>query len=108
MTELSPRESDAPVAASTESRTADVESSLADEILVPVHDQIAAFKRAIEAIVLVAHDPVPPEMLAQLIEQPATLVDQWCEELARHTAKPRTVSNWPESRVDSGIRRQPT
>ena len=104
MTELSPRESDAPVAASTESRTADVESSLADEILVPVHDQIAAFKRAIEAIVLVAHDPVPPEMLAQLIEQPATLVDQWCEELA---ATYREAENGFElARVAGGFRYQ--
>ena len=40
------------------------------------------FKRAIEAIVLVAHDPVPVELLAQLLEEPMVLVEQWCEELA--------------------------
>jgi len=45
-------------------------------------EQIAEFKRAIEAIVLVAHDPVPAELLAQLIEEPVTSVEQWCEELA--------------------------
>jgi segregation and condensation protein B len=39
-------------------------------------------KRAIEAIVLVAHDPVPAELLAQLLEEPTVVVEQWCEELA--------------------------
>ncbi|PIE32452.1 MAG: SMC-Scp complex subunit ScpB [Ilumatobacter coccineus] len=48
-----------------------------------VTDQPAdRFKRAIEAIILVAHDPVAPELLAQLLEQPTDLVEQWCEELA--------------------------
>jgi segregation and condensation protein B len=45
-------------------------------------DASAEFKRAIEAIVLVAHDPVPAELLAQLLEEPTTMVEQWCEELA--------------------------
>jgi segregation and condensation protein B len=40
------------------------------------------FKRAIESIVLVAHDPVPPELLAQLIEQPTVSIERWCDELA--------------------------
>ena len=31
---------------------------------------------------LVAHDPVPPELLAQLLEQPTMSIEQWCEELA--------------------------
>ena len=39
-------------------------------------------KRAIEAVVLVAHDPVAPELLAQLLEQPVTDVERWCDELA--------------------------
>lgn len=84
MTELPPLKSEAPVPPNTDRSTdAGVAgSSRPYEILVPVEEQIAAFKRAIEAIVLVAHDPVPPEMLAQLIEQPVTLVDQWCDELA--------------------------
>jgi segregation and condensation protein B len=45
-------------------------------------ERIAEFKRAIEAIVLVAHDPVPAELLAQLFEEPTVVVEQWCEELA--------------------------
>lgn len=40
-------------------------------------------KRAIEAVVLVAHEPVAPELLAQLLEQPLVLVEQWCNELAQ-------------------------
>jgi segregation and condensation protein B len=39
-------------------------------------------KRAIESIVMVAHDPVPAELLAQLLEEPTVMVEQWCEELA--------------------------
>jgi segregation and condensation protein B len=38
--------------------------------------------RAIEAIVLVAMEPVPSEMLAQLLEQPITVVEQLCHQLA--------------------------
>jgi len=45
-------------------------------------DASVEFKRAIEAIVLVAHDPVPAELLAQLLEEPTVMVEQWCEELA--------------------------
>ncbi len=45
-------------------------------------DRVGSVKRAIEAIVLVAHEPVPTDLLAQLLEQPAGLVEQWCEELA--------------------------
>ena len=48
----------------------------------PVDDRIAEHKRAIESIVLVAHDPVPAELLAQLLEEPTALIEQWCEELA--------------------------
>ena len=45
-------------------------------------DVAAENKKAIEAIVLVAHDPVPQELLAQLLEQPTALVERWCDELA--------------------------
>lgn len=38
--------------------------------------------RAIEAIVLVAAEPVPTELLAQLLELPVTVVEQLCVELA--------------------------
>ncbi len=47
-----------------------------------VDERVREYKRAIEAIVLVAHDPVPAELLAQLLEAPTTAVEQWCEELA--------------------------
>ena len=39
--------------------------------------------RAIEAIVLVAAEPVPAELLAQLLEQPTAMVERLCAELAR-------------------------
>ena len=42
----------------------------------------ADHKRAIEAIVLVATEPVAPELLAQLLEQPIVDVERWCAELA--------------------------
>jgi segregation and condensation protein B len=45
-------------------------------------ERVAEHKRAIESIVLVAHDPVPAELLAQLLEEPTVMVEQWCEELA--------------------------
>ncbi len=44
-------------------------------------EQIASFKRAIEAVIMVSHDPVPTDLLAQLLEQPITSIEQWCEEL---------------------------
>jgi segregation and condensation protein B len=59
---------------------------MSDELL-PIDDQVAAFKRAIEAVALVAHDPVPPELLAQLLEQPVALVERWCDELANDYAE---------------------
>jgi segregation and condensation protein B len=54
---------------------------MSDELL-PVEEQIASFKRAIEAVVMVSHDPVPPDLLAQLLEQPVSSVEHWCDELA--------------------------
>jgi segregation and condensation protein B len=54
---------------------------MSDELL-PIEEQIAAFKRAIEAVIMVSHDPVPTDLLAQLLEQPVSLVEQWCDELA--------------------------
>jgi segregation and condensation protein B len=38
--------------------------------------------RAIEAIVLVAVEPVPSETLAQLLEQPTAVIERLCRELA--------------------------
>lgn len=54
---------------------------MSDELL-PVDARIVEFKRAIEAVILVSHDPVPTDLLAQLLEQPVSLVEQWCDELA--------------------------
>ena len=53
-----------------------------DHILTPADDRIAECKQGIEAIVVVARDPVVPDLLAQLLEQPTHLVETWCEELA--------------------------
>jgi segregation and condensation protein B len=39
------------------------------------------YLRAIEAVVLVAHDPVPADVLAQLLERPTTDVEAWCSRL---------------------------
>lgn len=66
--------------------------------------RVAAFKRAIEAIVLVSQDPVPPELLAQLIEQPTVLVEQWCDELAGEYRDDRR--GFELVRVAGGIRYQ--
>jgi segregation and condensation protein B len=38
--------------------------------------------RAIEAMILVAQEPVAPELLAQLLERSVTDVERWCHELA--------------------------
>ena len=38
--------------------------------------------RAIEAIIMVAVEPVPSEQLAQLLEQPVVVIDRLCAELA--------------------------
>ena len=43
----------------------------------------AEIVRAIEAIVMVAQEPVPTELIAQLVEQPTTDVEGLCVELAR-------------------------
>jgi segregation and condensation protein B len=76
---------------------------MSDELL-PIDDQVAAFKRAIEAVVLVAHDPVAPELLAQLLEQPVVLIDQWCEELrAEYVQQQR---GFELARVAGGFRYQ--
>lgn len=78
-------------------------TDMSDELL-SVDDQVAAFKRAIEAVVLVATDPVAPELLAQLLEQPVVLVEQWCEELrAEYTAQQR---GFEMMRVAGGYRYQ--
>ncbi len=46
------------------------------------HTEVRDYLRAIEAVVLVAHDPVPPDVLAQLVERPISDIEAWCEQLA--------------------------
>lgn len=55
---------------------------MSDDFTDPSNDPTIDLKRAIEAIVLVAHDPVPADLLAQLLEEPTVLIEQWCEDLA--------------------------
>ncbi len=61
---------------------------MSDELL-PVEEQVASFKRAIEAVIIVSHDPVPIDLLAQLIEQPVASIERWCEELKAEYAAQR-------------------
>ncbi len=78
-------------------------TDMSDELL-PVDDQVAALKRAIEAVVLVAHDPVAPEILAQLLEQPVVLIEQWCDALrSEYAAQER---GFELARVAGGYRFQ--
>ena len=70
--------------------------------------QVAAYKRAIESIVLVAHDPVPPELLAQLLEQPTASIERWCEELAAEYRSRSAASSWPASPAATATRPPPT
>ena len=79
-------------------------STVSDDELLPLDAQVASFKRAIEAVVLVAHDPVAPELLAQLLEQPVSSVEQWCDELrAEYAADQR---GFEFARVAGGYRYQ--
>jgi segregation and condensation protein B len=76
---------------------------MSDDFL-PVDEQIAAFKRAIEAVVMVSHDPVPTDLLAQLLEQPIASVEQWCDELAAEYVA--QVRGFELRRVAGGFRYQ--
>jgi segregation and condensation protein B len=53
-----------------------------DAAATPDHPDVSEYLRAIEAVVLVAHDPVPPDVLAQLLERPTVDIEAWCELLA--------------------------
>ncbi|MDX2380064.1 MAG: SMC-Scp complex subunit ScpB [Acidimicrobiia bacterium] len=78
--------------------------TMADDFLTTTDEQVAEFKRVIESIALVAHDPVPIELLAQLLEQPTVLIDQWCDELAAGYSELR--HGFELVRVAGGIRYQ--
>src|SRR5690606_594362 len=43
---------------------------------------VREYLRAIEAVVLVAHDPVPPDVRAQLLARPTAAIERWCGRLA--------------------------
>jgi segregation and condensation protein B len=73
-----------------------------ERVFAPIGDQVHALKRAIEAIVLVAHDPVPADLLAQLLEQPTSLIDTWCDEIAESYAG----NGFEFVRVAGGLRYQ--
>ena len=61
--------------------------------------------RAIEAIVLVAVEPVPPDLLAQLLELPVVVIEQLCAELAgAATTRPATASSWSRSPAATATR----
>jgi len=66
--------------------------------------RVAEYQRAIEAIVLVSHDPVPHELLAQLLEQPTALVEQWCDELSNRYRSEQ--AGFDLVRVAGGVRYQ--
>ena len=53
----------------------------------PVDDEEA--RRAIEAVVMVAEEPVEPQLLAQLVELPVVQVEQICETLGAQYAAER-------------------
>lgn len=57
-------------------------TDLPDTVAVPGATPDADTVRAIEAIVLVAVEPVPSETLAQLLEQPVAVVERLCAGLA--------------------------
>lgn len=78
--------------------------TMSDDDLLSAEGQAAAFKRAIEAIVIVAHDPVAPELMAQLLEQPVASVERWCDELRREYDEQRR--GYQLARVAGGYRYQ--
>lgn len=46
------------------------------------HDLTAEVVRALEAVLLVAMEPVSPTLLAQLLEQPVAMIEALCDRLA--------------------------
>ncbi len=54
----------------------------ADRIEPPSAEALSEARRAIEAILLVATDPTPEQLLAQLLELPSELIGMICRELA--------------------------
>ncbi len=67
-------------------------------------DVPAEVRAALEAILMVAEEPVPPSLLAQLLEVPATVVEALCEHLAEEFAQQQR--GFTVSRVAGGYRFQ--
>ena len=61
-------------------------------------------RAAIEAVIMVAVEPVPPAVLAQLVELPATRIEALCDELVREYA--RDGRGFTIARVAGGYRFQ--
>lgn len=72
-----PLELAATAAESSTEVSADVPADASD-----VPADVVEYLRAIEAVVLVAQDPVPAEVLAQLLERPLDDIERWCAKLA--------------------------
>ncbi|MEP7115276.1 MAG: SMC-Scp complex subunit ScpB, partial [Ilumatobacteraceae bacterium] len=56
--------------------------STTTKVEINVNDFDSETVRAIEAIVMVAVEPVAPDLLAQLLEQPTAVIERLCTELA--------------------------
>ena len=65
-------------------------------------------RRAIEAVVLAATEPVEAQLLAQLVELPVTRVEALCDELADEYEEPSAASCSRGSRAATGSRPIPT
>jgi segregation and condensation protein B len=68
--------------AADEFATAESSVNLADDT-VESPESSSALHAAIEAILLVAHEPVTAELMAQLLEQPTARIEDVCEQLAQ-------------------------
>ena len=64
----------------------------------------AELGRTIEAILLVAVEPLPPQLLAELVEEPVERVEEALDELARATSGSGVASCWPASPVARACR----
>ena len=67
-------------------------------------DDVGEYLRAIEAIVLVAHDPVPPDVLAQLLERPSATSRRGASGSPPTTATKAAASSWSASPAATATR----
>jgi segregation and condensation protein B len=69
-----------------------------------VSDESRETRAAIEAVLMAAVEPVPPAVLAQLVELPAARIEELCDELAQEYA--RDGRGFTIARVAGGYRYQ--